>query len=431
MSTQTTADPAASEDKSGSLRALDALNFCNAGIQTGLGPFMAIFYTSVRHWNPGQIGVLIACQSLAGIIVQSAVGHWVDESHHKRILTAVAATMVTLGAVGIAVLPQYWAQIAVQLIIGLAVTVFPAATSAFAMGMVSKDQFASRVSRNESVTHSGNLLFAIAAGAIGTFLALQGIFYAAAAFAFGMAGAVLYIRTKDVSHEAARAAGEGEGDQKPKSFRELIQDGRIITFALAVVLFFCANAATLPLVGEMLSQGKKQSAWQISACVIVAEAVMIGVAALSGKFAEQHGRKGLFVAAFLVLALRNGLTVLNHNEIYLIGLQALDGIAAAIYGVLLTLVTADLAKGTGRFNFLQGGIQSAMGMGGFLSNMLFGFVAKAAGFNASFIGLSCVALAGAALYAFKNAGNEGGVSNFHPGEVSIPANRKRYHGASD
>ena len=48
------------EPKTGSLRALDALNFCNAGIQTGLGPFMAIFYTSVRHWNPGQIGTLIA-----------------------------------------------------------------------------------------------------------------------------------------------------------------------------------------------------------------------------------------------------------------------------------------------------------------------------------------------------------------------------------
>ena len=400
MATQAQTPSKTPDDKSVSLHALDALNFCNAGIQTGLGPFMAIFYTSVRHWNPGQIGGLIACQSIAGIAVQSAVGHWVDESHHKRLLTAVAATMVTLGAIGIALLPQFWAQVIVQLVIGLAVTVFPAATSAFAMGMVDKDKFSSRVSRNESVTHTGNLLFAIAAGAIGTFLALKGIFFAAATFAFGMAGAVLYIRDKDVSHEAARAA-EGEGDQQPKPFRELIKDGRIITFALAVVLFFCANAATLPLVGEMLSQGKKQSAWQIAACVIVAEAVMIGVAALSGKFADTHGRKGLFVAAFLVLALRNGLTVLNHNEIYLIALQSLDGIAAAIYGVLLTLVTADLAKGTGRFNFLQGGIQSAMGMGGFLSNLLFGFIAKAAGFNASFIGLMIVALAGAGLYAFR------------------------------
>jgi MFS family permease len=43
------------DNKGRSLIALDALNFCNAGIQTGLGPFMSIFYTSVRHWNPGQV----------------------------------------------------------------------------------------------------------------------------------------------------------------------------------------------------------------------------------------------------------------------------------------------------------------------------------------------------------------------------------------
>ena len=68
------------EDKTASLRALDALNFCNAGIQTGLGPFIAIYYTAVRHWNPGQVGILIACQSLSGIAVQTVSGHLVDES---------------------------------------------------------------------------------------------------------------------------------------------------------------------------------------------------------------------------------------------------------------------------------------------------------------------------------------------------------------
>ena len=77
------------EEKKQSLRALDALNFCNAGIQTGLGPFMAIYYTVVRHWNPGQIGVLIACQALSGIALQSVAGNWVDESHHKRLLLSL------------------------------------------------------------------------------------------------------------------------------------------------------------------------------------------------------------------------------------------------------------------------------------------------------------------------------------------------------
>jgi MFS family permease len=392
------------EPKLSSLRALDALNFCNAGIQTGLGPFMSIFYTAVRHWNPGQIGVLIAAQSLAGIVVQSWVGNLVDESHHKRALTAGASVAVALGAIGIVTLPSFSLQFAVQVLIGLAVTVFPAVTSAFALGLVEKDKLSGRIARNETLTHTGNVAFAVAAGALGTLLALQGIFFAAAAFAFGLAPAVYFINQETISYEAARGGGSEENGQKQRtSWRDLVKDKRIQTFTASVVLFYFANAATLPIVGEMLTKGKqgRSSAWQVAVMVIVAEAVMVGVAAVCGKLAKSWGRKPLFLIGFAILALRNALTVVSHNEFYLIGLQSLDGVAMGIYGVLLTLVTADLAEGTGRFNFLQGAVQSSMGLGGVLSNSLFGFIAKAMGFNASFLGLSAVAIAGGALFQFR------------------------------
>lgn len=392
--------------KAGSLRALDALNFCNAGIQTGLGPFIAIFYTAVRHWNPGQIGTLIACQSIAGVLIQAPVGYWVDESRHKKLLTGAAGIIVALGALGIVLLPNFWAQVAVQIVIGCAVTVFPAATAAFALGMVEKDQLARRVARNEVFTHGGNVAFAVAAGAVGTALALQGIFYGAAMFAAGMAPSVYFINERDISYEAARA-GDDRDDPKAEpqrqSWRDLFTDKRILSFAIVVVVFYCANAATLPLVGEILSSEKhgKGSAWQVAAAVIVAEAVMVAVSALCGRLAESWGRKPLFLVGFAFLVLRNALTVASHNEYYLIGLQALDGVAMAIYGVLLTLITADLARGTGRFNLLQGAVQSAMGLGGVLSNSLFGWVAKSLSFNASFLGLAAVAAAGGIFYQFR------------------------------
>jgi MFS family permease len=396
------------DDKIGSLRALDALNFCNAGIQTGLGPFMAIYYTAVRHWNPGQIGALIACQSLAGIAVQSFSGNLIDESHHKRVLTAIAGLTVALGAVGIVVLPSYAMQIAVQILIGLAVTIFPAATAAFALGMAGKDQLAGRVARNETFTHTGNVLFAIGAAAVGTFLALQGIFIEAAIFAAGMIPSVLFIKEEHINYEAARGgdADKEKGDGEPKQrsgWRDLARDKRVVTFTACVVLYYCANAATLPLVSEILTKAKKgrAAAWQVSASVIVAELAMIGVAILAGKLAKTRGRKPLFLVGFAALALRNALTVVSHDPYYLIGLQALDGVAMGIYGVLLTLVTADLAKGTGRFNFLQGAVQSSMGLGGVLSNSLFGWIAKAMGFNASFWGLAIVAVGGGVLYGSK------------------------------
>lgn len=365
---------------------------------------MSVFYTAVRHWNPGQIGVLIACQSLTGILAQSAVGNLVDESKHKRLWTAAAAVVVAGGALGIVLIPSYPLQVVIQLIIGLGVTVFPAATAAFALGLSERKQLSQRVARNEVFTHSGNVVFAITAGALGTLIALQDIFFAAAVFAAGMAPAAMFIRQQEVNYEAARAGNEGDkGGKSRASFRDLASNKRILLFMVLVVLFYCANAATLPLVGEILTQGKKgrSSAWQVAAMVIVAEAVMVLVAMEAGKLADRWGRKPLFLIGFVVLAARNGLTVVSHNTYYLIGLQSLDGVAMALFGVLLTLVAADLAEGTGRFNFISGTAQSAMGLGGFLSNMLFGFIAKALGFNASFLGLSAIALCGGALYALR------------------------------
>jgi MFS family permease len=390
-------------DKQRSLRALDALNFFNAGIQTGLGPFIAIYYASDRHWNPGQIGMLLSIQSLSGIVLQSLVGDFIDNSTHKRYISAAAALVVTLGCLGIVLAPNFFWQCVVQFIIGVSVTVFPAATSGFTLGLVAKDQLSERVSRNETVTHSGNVLYAAIAAVVGQVLAIGTLFYAAALFAAGMVGSSLTIRKGDLDHEAARAGEEGkEGGQEHAGWRDLLKDRRIFTFTAVVVLFNVANASTLPLVGQLLGQGKKSaSVWQVAACVIVAELVMVGVAGLIGKRADTWGRKPIFLFAFAILAARNFLTIVNHDQWYLISLQSLDGVAAAIYGVLLTLVIADLAKGTGRFNFMQGAVQSAMGLGGFLSNIAFGWVAKSMGFNASFIGLGVAAICGGALYMFR------------------------------
>lgn len=91
--------------------------------------------------------------------------------------------------------------------------------AAFALGLVNQDEVPRRVARNESLTHTGNAVFAVAAGAVGTLLALQGIFFAAAVFAAGMAPAALFIRGSEVSYEAAREDGS-DGNQQRSGMRE-------------------------------------------------------------------------------------------------------------------------------------------------------------------------------------------------------------------
>lgn len=56
----------------------------------------------------------------------------------------------------------------------------------------------------------------------------------------------------------------------------------------------------------------------------------------------------------------------------LIAIQVLDGIGAAIFGVVSVLVIADLTQGTGRFNLTSGAVMTAVGIGAALSQSIAG-----------------------------------------------------------
>ncbi|MBV9227202.1 MAG: MFS transporter, partial [Acidobacteriaceae bacterium] len=61
-------------DQQRSLRALDWINFFMADVNTGIGPFLAIYLTASRHWNPASVGVVISAQSIASVAAQGPAG---------------------------------------------------------------------------------------------------------------------------------------------------------------------------------------------------------------------------------------------------------------------------------------------------------------------------------------------------------------------
>lgn len=378
-----------------------------ADINTGIGPFLAIYLTASRHWNPASVGVVISAQSIASVAAQGPAGWLVDRSQHKKQLIIYGAAAVALGCMGIVYSPDEPAEILTQILIGIAAAIFPPAIAAISLGIVGKSRLSGRVGRNESFNHAGNVVFALLAGAVGTWLGQQWIFYMSATVAAGTITAAAGIRSEDINNEAARAATqealiEGQGEQRATvaSFKDLLHNRCLWIFTVSVVLFHFANAAMLPLVGELLSKGKDgSSSFYMSACIVAAQFVMIPVAFLTGKLADPWGRKPLFLIGFGVLTLRGVLYTIGKSSIYLLSVQALDGVGAAIFGVLWVIIISDLAKGTGRFNLLQGVIQAALGLGAFLSNFLAGFVVKAFGYNTGFLGLAAVALAGLLFFA--------------------------------
>jgi MFS family permease len=72
--------------------------------------------------------------------------------------------------------------------------------------------------------------------------------------------------------------------------------------------------------------------------------------------------------------------------------QALDGLCGAVLGVLVPLVLADIARGTGRFNLAQGILACATGLGAAASTAVAGYLATRFGTGAAFMGLAAAAL---------------------------------------
>jgi MFS family permease len=81
----------------------------------------------------------------------------------------------------------------------------------------------------------------------------------------------------------------------------------------------------------------------------------------------------------------------------IVAVQVLDGVCAAVLGVVLPLVVADLTRGTGRFNLGLGIVGSAVGIGAALSTTLAGYVMDHFGSSLAFWSLAAVAVGGLGL----------------------------------
>ena len=338
-----------------SLYGLDLLNFFSADVHAGVGAFLAIYLQATRHWDPGSIGIALSAAGFGAIIAQTPLGWLVDRLHRKRELVVLVAGMIAVGCLAILWLEELWKIVTAQAFVGAAGAVFTPAIAGISLGLVGHSRLDRRIGRNESFNHAGNLAAAVAAGLTGFYFSQSWIFYSIAATSVASMLAALLIRKREVNYELARG---GLGDSKEKKvagFKQLLEDRRLLVFALSVVLFHFANAAMLPLVGERLSEGQPQSSpLFMSACIVVAQLVMVPVAAASGHLAGAWGRKAVFLVGFGILPVRGFLYTLSGHPGYLVAVQLLDGIGAGMFGVISVLIVADLTKGTGRFNVTQG-----------------------------------------------------------------------------
>ena len=384
-----------------SLYALDCLNFFLADVRTGVGPFLVTYLLAVHHWNPAEIGVVMAVMGIANLLADTPCGALVDSVKKKRLLIVTAAVLMGVSCVFIPIFPTFYFISAAQIVNGVVSALFAPAVAAITLGLVGRQTFAIRIGRNEVFNHAGNVATALLAGIVGYLLGQEWIFYLVAIVAGASAVSVLFINNDDIDYLRSRG---GALKMTPDgvvalSIRALFADRKILVFAVAVTLFHFANAAMLPLAGQLLTRDHEMFAsLNMSACIVAAQLIMIPVAFLSGKWGNKWGRKPVFLIGFAILPIRGLLYILSDNPFFIVGVQLLDGIGAGIFGVLSVVVVADLTQGTGRYNLVLGAIATAHSIGASLSNVVSGYIVNAWGFNTGFVFLASVAALAFAIF---------------------------------
>jgi MFS family permease len=105
----------------------------------------------------------------------------------------------------------------------------------------------------------------------------------------------------------------------------------------------------------------------------------------------------VLLLGFSVVPLRGLLFALTASPTFMVLVQALDGIAAACFGVMVPLVISDIAGRSGHFNLSLGVVGFAIGIGATLSTTVAGWLSDRFGIPAAF---ACLAVAGLAATMF-------------------------------
>lgn len=381
------------------LYALSLLVFLISDVQGGVGPYIAVYLKSVLNWSLSNIGFALAMYNIASLTAQIPSGLLIDKVHFKRLLVGLCAVMISVGCYIIINSAHLMPILFAQSLIGVAASIIPPAIAAITLGLVGRAQFPARLSINGTFNHAGNVFNAMVTGITTFFFGVVWILYTDIFFSLISLVPLICINKNDIDNEVAREAPENNGSTS-YPIKKLLLTPSILYFGIAVALFTFSNSFQLPLLGQKLAlQAPKYAATYMTISIISAQLVMIAVAFFLSLFIDKIGRKPLFLTCYFVLMVRAILYVLFTQPIFLLCNQVLDGIGAGIFSIVAIVITSDLAKDSGRFNFMQGLIIFCISIGSALSNVMGGLVAERVGINASFLVLSFIALLGGIFYS--------------------------------
>jgi MFS family permease len=376
-----------------SLHGLDMLNFFLANVQTGFGPFIAVYLTA-HHWTQVEIGAVLTVGTVVGMASQVPAGALIDATPKKRRAAAAAIGAIMASALLFALWPNPLPVLIAEVLHGFASAMVLPAIAAISLTLVSRRDAGERFGRNARWGAVGNGFAAVAMGAVGYTLGYRPVFVLTAALAVPALLALAVIRAAPATILPPRHVAAAPPPVPAAPWWRLLLERRVLAFAGCAALFQLANAAMLQLAGgELTKESGTAATVVIAACIVLPQLVVAALSPWVGRLAARWGRRPVLLAGFLALPLRALLFAATASPALMVSAQGLDGIGGAVFGVLVPLIAADLTAGTARFNLCMGTIGFAGGIGAAVSTTLAGAIADGWGVPAAFLALTAAGLA--------------------------------------
>jgi MFS family permease len=369
---------------------LNGLNFSLAAVQTGFGPFVAVWLTR-QGWNETEIGLALSVGTAAGLLGQLPAGLLVDAIERKRL--AVFGALIALAGAALlfaapATLPTIWGA---QILHALASAIIVPAIAALTLAICGQAAFGERLGVNARWGSIGNASTGGAMGLVAYYGGEQMVFVASA----GLVGVALVflVMMRAVDRMPLPLPDPATLPAVPAlapwaRFVCIFQIPALHVFAVCALLFHLANAAMLPLALNALAQKSEAIDFAVSATIVLPQAIVVLLAPWAGGRAQIWGRKPILCVGFAALPLRAMLFSTAPDAPLLVVYQMIDGISATVFGLMMPLVAADLTRKTGHLTLAISSIGLAAGIGATFSTTIAGLVADLIGPAYAFYGLA-------------------------------------------
>ncbi|HEX3348577.1 MAG TPA: MFS transporter [Acetobacteraceae bacterium] len=368
---------------------LDWLTFFVANVQTGFGPFIAVYLTSMA-WTQTSIGEALSLGTVVAMVSQVPGGALVDRLRDKRVAALLAAAGVALAALLFALAPTRPAVLLAMVLHSLASSMLGPAIAAISLALVGRAALGERLGRNTRFAALGNGSAAAVLGVVGAYVSSRAVFWLTSALMIPGLIALSWIRRKDLTKGPASLPRRASTGWMPApDLWRLFRDRRLLVFVAAAVLFFFNDAALLPIAGAQVTKNSGSYAnLVIAASIVLPQLISAAIAPWVGRSADRWGRRPMLLLGFASVPVRGLLLALSVHPGSLILVQGLDGLSASVFGVMMPLVIADITAGTQHFNKMVGVVGLAISGGAALSTLVAGILADTFGHAIVFLVLS-------------------------------------------